>query len=163
MAIIDGKECFRSYTPTTLDDTKGYFELVVKVYPQGNMSKYLDNMKIGDKIKVRGPKGFMKYTPNLVSEIGMLAGGTGITPMYQVRLNPTFDRFVESRLTLALFIQVALAALRNPADKTKFSLIYANNNEEDILLKDELDALAKKHPGRFSVYYVLLEVGFRRF
>jgi cytochrome-b5 reductase len=83
-ATIDGKECFRSYTPTTLDDTKGYFELVVKSYPQGNMSKHLDEMKIGQKMKVRGPKGFMKYRANLVSEIGMLAGGTGITPMYQV-------------------------------------------------------------------------------
>jgi len=31
MAEIDGKQVVRSYTPTTLDDDKGHFELVVKV------------------------------------------------------------------------------------------------------------------------------------
>lgn len=30
-ANIDGKNVMRSYTPTTLDNDKGYFELVVKV------------------------------------------------------------------------------------------------------------------------------------
>lgn len=42
-------------------------------------------MKIGDKIGVRGPKGAFTYTPNMVREIGMVAGGTGITPMLQVK------------------------------------------------------------------------------
>lgn len=30
---------------------------------------------------MKGPKGQMKYTPDLAAEIGMIAGGTGITPM----------------------------------------------------------------------------------
>ena len=34
MAEIDGKQVVRSYTPTTLDDDKGHFELVVKVRHQ---------------------------------------------------------------------------------------------------------------------------------
>lgn len=63
----------------------------------------------------------------------MIAGGTGITPM----------------------LQIVRAALKNPADKTKLSLIYANVNIDDILLKKELDDLAAKHPHRFAVYYVL--------
>lgn len=42
-------------------------------------------MNIGDKIGVRGPKGAFTYTPNMVREIGMVAGGTGITPMIQVK------------------------------------------------------------------------------
>lgn len=40
-------------------------------------------------------------------------------------------------------------------DATRLSLIYANVSESDILLKTELDQLAKEHPLRFSVYYVL--------
>jgi cytochrome-b5 reductase len=63
----------------------------------------------------------------------MIAGGTGITPMYQI-------------------IQ---AALKNPADNTRINLIYANVNEEDILMKDDLDRLATAHPSRFTIYYVL--------
>jgi cytochrome-b5 reductase len=35
------------------------------------------------------------------------------------------------------------------------SLIYANVNPEDILLKEELDRLASQNPSRFKVYYVL--------
>lgn len=63
----------------------------------------------------------------------MIAGGTGITPM----------------------LQIIRAALKNPLDQTKISLIYANVNVEDILLKKELDEFAEKHPDRFSLYYVL--------
>lgn len=31
-------------------------------------------MSIGDKIAARGPKGAFTYTPNMVKEIGMVAG-----------------------------------------------------------------------------------------
>ena len=46
-------------------------------------------------------------------------------------------------------------ALKDANDKTKLTLIYANVNYEDILLKKEIDALAEAHPDQFSVYYVL--------
>ena len=58
------------------------------------MSQYLDNMEIGDSIDVKGPFGDFVYSgrghcsmhgkPRFVSEISMMAGGTGITPCYQV-------------------------------------------------------------------------------
>ena len=43
-------------------------------------------LSIGDTVNVRGPKGQFNYTPNMCRAIGMIAGGTGITPMLQVRL-----------------------------------------------------------------------------
>ena len=52
-------------------------------------------------------------------------------------------------------LQIIRAALKNPQDRTKLSLIYANVNPEDILLKKELDLLAQNHPDRLTVYYVL--------
>lgn len=63
----------------------------------------------------------------------MLAGGTGITPMYQV----------------------LCAILRNIRDKTEIILLYANRSENDILLKTELDMLALGHSNRISVHYIL--------
>jgi cytochrome-b5 reductase len=63
----------------------------------------------------------------------MIAGGTGITPM----------------------LQIIRAALKNPQDPTRLSLIYANVNYEDVLLKKELDELAGQYPSRFKVFYVL--------
>lgn len=63
----------------------------------------------------------------------MLAGGTGITPMYQV----------------------ACALLKDPKDRTRLSLVYGSLSEDDILLREELDALVAQYPERFSVYHVL--------
>ncbi|CAI0397354.1 unnamed protein product [Linum tenue] len=128
-----GEDVVKPYTPTTLDSDVGYFELVIKMYPQGRMSHHFRELQEGDYLAVKGPKGRFKYQPNQVKTFGMLAGGTGITPMFQV----------------------ARAIMENPKDKTNVSLIYANVTFEDILLKEELDNLAKSFPGRFKVYYVL--------
>ncbi|KAJ7169596.1 ferredoxin reductase-like C-terminal NADP-linked domain-containing protein [Mycena filopes] len=114
-AEINGKEIFRSYTPISSDDQKGSFDLLIKSYEKGNISRHFSLLKIGDNIRVKGPKGQFDYVAGLTGGIGMIAGGSGITPI----------------------------------------LIYANVNEEDILMKEELDALAAAHSGRFKVYYVL--------
>ncbi|KAK0519133.1 NADH-cytochrome b5 reductase [Tilletia horrida] len=132
-ANINGKDISRSYTPTSSDDDIGFFDLVIKSYPQGNISKHFAELKLGDTIAVKGPKGQMRYAPGLAREIGMIAGGTGLTPC----------------------LQIIRAALKNPKDTTQLSLIYANVEESDILLKKELDALATKHANRFKVHYFL--------
>ena len=62
----------------------------------------------------------------------MLAGGTGVTPM----------------------VQLARAILADPRDRTEVRLILANKTRGDIMLKEELDALAAAHP-QFSVVYTL--------
>ncbi|XP_028068372.1 NADH--cytochrome b5 reductase 1-like isoform X1 [Camellia sinensis] len=126
-------DVIKPYTPTTLDSDVGYFELVIKMYPQGRMSHHFREMREGDYLAMKGPKGRFKYQPGQVRAFGMLAGGTGITPMFQV----------------------ARAILENPNDKTNINLIYANVTYEDILLKEELANLACSFPNRFNVYCVL--------
>lgn len=49
--------------------------------------------------------------------------------------------------------QVIKAVLKDPEDATKLSLLYANVSPDDILLREDLDALAAAHPDRFSVWY----------
>jgi cytochrome-b5 reductase len=105
----------------------------VQSYDLGNISKHIALLKVGQKIRVKGPKGQFNYTPTLARSLGMIAGGTGITPMFQI-------------------IQ---AIARNPADTTQVRLIYANVSPEDILLKDELDRLVVSRPGQIQVFYVL--------
>jgi cytochrome-b5 reductase len=75
---------YRSYTPISDDADVGYFDLLVKVYDKGVMTRHLDDLAIGDTIDVRGPKGKFSYSPSSHSTLTMLAGGTGITPMFQI-------------------------------------------------------------------------------
>ncbi|OMH81924.1 NADH-cytochrome b5 reductase 1 [Zancudomyces culisetae] len=130
---INGKEIMRSYTPVSKLNELGQFELVVKVYPTGVMTPALKDLQVGQNVSVRGPKGNFVYKPEKFKQFIMLAGGSGITPMYQV-------------------IQELLA---NNADTTKITLVYANVGFDDILLKSELDNLAKQHSDRFVLHYVL--------
>ena len=131
------QQVVRSYTPISSDITPGHFDLLVKSYPTGNVSKHMAGLMVGQTMKVKGPKGAMVYTPNMVSKFGMIAGGTGITPMLQI------------------IRAVVRGRPRNGgSDLTEISLIFANVNQEDILLKDDLDALAAEDD-KFNVYYVL--------
>ena len=151
-ASIDGKLCMRAYTPTSSVDEVGYFDLVVKVYfkdvhpkfPNGGlMSQHLDSLPIDSVLDVKGPLGHIEYTGRgnflvhgkhkFVKRLAMLAGGTGITPIYQV----------------------AQAILKDPEDHTEMHVVYANRTEDDILLREELDEWAKKYEGRFKVWYVV--------
>lgn len=105
---------------------------MIKHCPGGKGSTKMHSLVPGDSIKFK-PLEELKYQPNQFSHITCIAGGSGITPIYQ--------------LTKAIF--------RNPEDKTKVALIYANNTEEDILLKKEFDELADQYPDRFTrIYYV---------
>ncbi len=66
------------------------------------------------------------------TELGFVAGGTGIAPC------------------LAL-----IYACLHKNDSVNLSLIFANLREEDIVLKKEIDQLAKNYPKRFRVHYTV--------
>ncbi|KAF4972719.1 hypothetical protein FZEAL_9547 [Fusarium zealandicum] len=133
-ADIGGESVARSYTPVSNNADRGVLELVVKVYSDGKLTNgYLAGLETGDEVLFRGPKGAMKYHPGLCKKIGMVAGGTGITPMFQV----------------------IRAICEDDRDTTEVSLIYANRTEGDILLRRELDTFARRYPKNLKVYYLL--------
>lgn len=51
--------------------------------------------------------------------------------------------------------QVIAHALRDDSNKTKFTLIFSNVTEQDILMREEFDALKAKHPDTLKVVYAL--------
>ncbi|XP_075423517.1 NADH-cytochrome b5 reductase 2-like isoform X1 [Ascaphus truei] len=157
-AKVNGNLVIRAYTPVSSDGVRGHVDLIVKVYyknvnpkfPEGGkMSQYLDSMKIGETMDFRGPNGLLVYKGKgefairadkkseaqikRTKHIGMIAGGTGITPMLQLIHNITQD----------------------PSDDTKCYIIFANQTEEDILLRPELEQVAKNHPDQFKLWYTL--------
>lgn len=124
----------RSYTPISGDHQPGYLDLLIKSYPQGNISKMMASLVVGQTIRIKGPKGAFVYTPNMVRHFGMIAGGTGITPMLQI-----IRAIVRGRAT---------------GDKTQVDLIFANVTRQDILLKEDLDAVVAEDSG-IRIHYVL--------
>ena len=51
--------------------------------------------------------------------------------------------------------QILDYALKDPSNKTRFTLIFANLTEKDVLMKEEFDALKAKHPDTFNVVYTV--------
>ena len=81
-----GKASAKPYTPTTLNSTKGYFDLVVKRYPPGDggVSDHIHSLRAGDTISVKGCYTSKKITENQYKHIGLIAGGSGLTPLFQI-------------------------------------------------------------------------------
>ncbi|AET37616.1 cytochrome b5 reductase family protein Ecym_1385 [Eremothecium cymbalariae DBVPG len=129
---VDNQEEIRYYTPISNKFANGYFDIIVKSYVDGKVSKWFASLKPGQCVEFKGPVGRFSYVTNSFKRIGMVTGGSAITPMLSV-----LNKIVTT-----------------PEDTTKVSLIYANETENDIMLKEELDELAKKYPN-FEVHYVL--------
>lgn len=121
----------RQYTPITDITTSGYFDLLIKIYRDGKMSKIISHWKVGDEVEIRGPFGSLEYVPGKYRYILMLAAGTGIAPMSQV----------------------VQGILNNEEDETFIHLLYGCHTYKDILMKKELDEWAGYW--NFSVTYAL--------
>ena len=50
-----GKPVIRPYTPISPPDQPGELTFLVKKYDEGKMSKYMHEMKPGEKLSVKGP------------------------------------------------------------------------------------------------------------
>ena len=111
-------------------DEPGFVTFMIKKYPNGRASGHLHSMQPGDSLSFRVLSEF-PYTANQFSHITLIAGGSGITPIYQL----------------------VRTVFQNPADKTKLTLVYAANTEADILLRNEFDDFQTQFPDRFKTVY----------
>lgn len=131
----EGEPAIRPYTPTSPNDTKGCFDLMVKIYEQGVVSQWLNNLEVGAMVGFKHIKFNIKsqYPFEGKQKINMICGGTGITPMYQ-----------------------ALHKIVNtPGDSLQVRLLCGNKSPADILLSKELEELVEKAGGRVQVIHVV--------
>merc|ERR1711988_1646062 len=108
---------------------------MVKVYPDGKMSQHLDKLDAGQSVHFKHVGGNVKiqYPFNSKKEIGMIVGGTGITPI----------------------IQALHCVLGTKGDTSKVSMLYGSKTSKEILAKETLDAWAAAYGDRFKVTHVL--------
>merc|ERR1712046_248081 len=119
---------------------------VVKIYrglQGGKFTQYLEkNVKVGDEIMCSGPIGCLRYcgAGKIVKRrqemkpkkrLVLLAGGTGVTPLYSIAL---------------------ASSLAN--DGVEIWFLFSNKTKDDILIKKELDKLAETNPN-FHLTYTL--------
>jgi cytochrome-b5 reductase len=146
-----GEVMKRPYHPISLDTDKGFIDIFIKVYEKnprekfGIFSNYLANLQEGQVITLYGTHGHMEYKgmgkfsilkekseiEKKVKKIGMIAGGSGIAPMFQL-----IQKITSSR-----------------KDNTAVSLIYCIKNIEEMSFGEDLIKFDRK--GKISFYPVV--------
>ncbi len=130
-ATVNGKTVKRPYTPSSMPGTTGYFDLTVKRYEKGVVSKYLHEQRVGDTVLLSGPNEGGHWVDGMAKRVGFLAGGTGITPMISI-----IRWILGKRLDVDLF------------------LVFANKTEADIIFRDEWERNVHEYRN-FHCYHVL--------
>ncbi|GAA5913630.1 uncharacterized protein JCM6883_004028 [Sporobolomyces salmoneus] len=135
----EGELVQRAYTPVSLSNAKGFIDLLIKVYfptpgfpTGGKMTLGFEELVVGDKIEFKGPLGSFEWlgggrarwrgVERKPRQIGLICGGSGITPILQVLRGIVHDE---------------------TDTETKLFLLNANKTEADILLRTELDSLVE--------------------
>ncbi|XP_006508011.1 NADH-cytochrome b5 reductase 2 isoform X2 [Mus musculus] len=130
LAQINNELVIRAYTPVSSDDDQGFVDLIIKIYFKNVHPKYPEGGKM------------TQYLENMkIGDTILFRGPTGrlfynepgITPMLQLIRHITKDT----------------------SDETRMSLLFANQTEEDILLRKELEEVATTHHKQFNLWYTL--------
>jgi nitrate reductase (NAD(P)H) len=143
--VLSDRMVVRPYTPVKPihpNEDNGTFELLIKVYyptetrPGGEMTQLLDELNIGDIVKVKGPEGTLWYLGNgqfsmhghlfYCAHMNFIVGGTGITP------------------ALAIIRAVVLAE-KQAKIQAQIRLVFANKTLQDIFCQPELDEILSAH------------------
>jgi cytochrome-b5 reductase len=130
-ATLNGKTVKRAYTPSSLPGVTGHFDLTVKRYETGLVSRYLHEQRIGDTVLMSGPNAGGHWVDGMAKQVGFVAGGTGITPM----------------------ISIIRWILANRIDAELF-LIFANKTEADIIFRQEWERTVEERPN-FHCHHLL--------
>lgn len=80
---INGKKVIRSYSISSSPTRPFILEITIKRVPGGLVSNWLpDNLKIGDRVDIAGPKGKFCLVPGKIpKKLFFIAGGSGVTPL----------------------------------------------------------------------------------
>jgi len=128
----DGKPLRRSYTIASSPTQFDYAEITVKHEEGGVVSGYLhDRAQAKDLLEVSGPSGSFVFTGRECKCILLIAGGVGITPLMSV------IRYLTDRCW--------------PGD---IYLLYSIHSPQDLIFREELDYLQRRHPNLHVVVTV---------
>jgi len=115
---VEGRAVTRQFSILTTGVTIGHFSLVIKVYPEGLMSRRVQGWGVGTRISCRGPFGCPPPLAGRARVVG-LCQGTGLVPLLPL---------VED-------------VLEDQESDTIVSILYSCSSVDDLLLLDRLHEL----------------------
>ena len=129
----DGYRAERSYSIASAPEDGEQVALTVERIEDGEVSPYLvDELAEGDQLELRGPiGGYFVWSADMGGSLLLVAGGSGICPL--------------------------MAMLRHRAARSSHvptRLLYSARSLEDVIYRDELDALGA-HGDGLEVLYTL--------
>jgi ferredoxin-NADP reductase len=120
----DGKPVKRSYTIASSPTQHDYVEITVKHKEGGEVSGFLHTgVREGDLLDLSAPSGSFTFTGRECKCILLIGGGVGITPLMSVL------RYLTDRSW--------------PGD---IYLLYSCRTPQDIIFREELEYLQRRHP-----------------
>ncbi len=134
---IHGEELRRAYSICTAP-YENQWRIAVKEIEGGRFSRFANRvLKVGDSIDVSLPMGKFNYIPDTdkPNHYVAYAGGSGITPIMSIMKSVLYEE-----------------------KESTFSLLYGNRSFDDIIFRDEIEALELKYPGRLKVFHIFSEV-----
>jgi len=123
--VIPGTDETRSFSMANTSSLEsGQLEFVIKVYPDGLFSRFLDTeVKVGDRLDITGPFGVFTLRDAPGSDLVFVGGGAGMAPI--------------------------LALLRTMAERgidRKTTFYYGARRKRDLCFEDELRELESRLP-----------------
>jgi propane monooxygenase reductase subunit len=123
--VIPGTDETRSFSMANTSSLEsGQLEFVIKVYPDGLFSRFLDTeVKVGDRLDITGPFGVFTLRDAPGSDLVFVGGGAGMAPI--------------------------LALLRAMAERgidRKTTFYYGARRKRDLCFEDELRELESRLP-----------------
>ncbi|KAJ4221423.1 hypothetical protein NW757_014462 [Fusarium falciforme] len=97
------------------------------------MSTHIHSLVPGDTLLFPAVIPAYSWVPNRHEEVTLIAGGAGVTPIFQL----------------------AQGILSNPDDKTKINLIYGVRNDSEILFKEKFAQWQREFPNQFRATFVV--------
>jgi ferredoxin-NADP reductase len=120
----DGYQAQRSYSIASPPEDE-LLTLTVEQVDNGEVSQYLvGDLRVGDQFELRGPiGGYFVWTAAMGGPLSLIAGGSGIVPL------------------MAMLRHRHRRNGRDPA-----LLLYSSRSLEDVIYREELDAMARRDP-----------------
>jgi ferredoxin-NADP reductase len=130
LTAADGYQAERSYSIASPPEEQ-QVSLLVERIADGEVSPYLtDELRVGDRLEVRGPiGGYFVWEAPQGGPLLLVAGGSGVVPL------------------MAMLRHRAATHSQVPA-----RLIFSSRTYEDIIFREELDRLAAADPSVIVVY-----------